>query len=290
MTILHDLYRHPKAKRRRAGGSGESPTKQGQVDDQTLLDQTSLHRPTSQEARIAMHGRFAETALLADWIEMVFIHFEVDRELLQAVVPFPLDTHEGKAYVSLVAFTMQRMRPALGGRATEWMTRPIASHQFLNLRTYVNHEGRSGIFFMKEWLNEKLAVLLGPKTFGLPYHYANVNYCQDDERCAGHVIGEDGGIEFAGRKDHRLAPAKPGSRDAFFLERYSAFTAAGRKPQFFRVWHQPWKIGALDGFELKNRTLFTTLREKWTDTAKLVGAHWSPGVFDVWMSRPHAVG
>lgn len=290
MTILHDLYRLPKAKRRRVGGSGESHTKQGCVEDLTLLNDDLTHRPTSQEARVAMEGRVAETALLADWVEMVFIHFEVDQELLQEVVPFPLDTHEGKAYVSLVAFTMNRMRPALGGVATEWMTRPIACHQFLNLRTYVKHDGRSGIFFMKEWLNEKLAVLLGPKTFGLPYHYASVDYRNDDQTCAGRVIGEDGELGFTGRKNQHLAPALPRTRDAFFLERYTAFTAAGRKPQYFRVWHQPWKVGPIDRFELKNRTLFKSLREKWTDTAKLVGAHWSPGVFDVWMGRPHAVG
>ena len=236
-----------------------------------------------------MEGRFAETALLADWVEMVFIHFEVDRDLLQEVVPFPLDTHEDKAYVSLVAFTMKRMRPAAGGEAAEWMTRPIASHQFLNLRTYVNHRGHTGIFFMKEWLNEKLAVLLGPKTFGLPYHYATIDYLKDDIDCAGRIVGEDGEIGFEGKKNPSLAPAVPGTLMAFFLERYTAFTAAGRRPQFFRVWHEPWNVGAVGGFEMRSRTLLGSLREKWTDTARLVGAQWSPGVHDVWMGRPHRV-
>lgn len=237
-----------------------------------------------------MEGRFAETALLADWVDMVFIHFEVDRDLLQEAVPFPLDTYEGKAYVSLVAFTMNRMRPALGGKATEWMTRPIASHQFLNLRTYVNHRGRTGIFFMKEWLNEKLAVALGPKTFGLPYHYADVDYLKDDTHCAGRVVGEDGELAFDGEKNPELAPATAGTLKAFFLERYTAFTAAGRKPQFFRVWHQPWKVGEVDDFALRSETLLGSLREKWTDTARLVGAQWSHGVHGVWMGRPHRAG
>ena len=289
MTILHDLYRHPKAKRRRAGGSGEKPTQQGYVCDLTLLNQERTHRPTSEEARLAMKGRFAETALIADWVEMVFIHFEVDRDLLQEVFPFPLDTYKGKAYVSLVAFTMKRIRPAVGGKATEWMTRPIASHQFLNFRTYVNHRGRTGIFFMKEWLNEKLAVALGPKTFGLPYHFATVDYLRDDTDCAGRVVGEDGEIAFEGTENPRLTPAVPGTLEAFFLERYTAFTAAGRTPQFFRVWHEPWKVGALDRFEMRSQTLLESLREKWTGTARLIDARWSPGVHEVWMGRPHRV-
>lgn len=290
MTILHDLYRHPNAKRRRVGRSGERPTQPGYVSDPTLLDPGDPHRPTSQEARVAMEGRVAETAFLADWTDMVFIHFEVDPDELQRVVPFSLDLFEGKAYVSLVAFTMNRMRPAFGGKATEWITKPIATHQFLNLRTYVNHRGRTGIFFMKEWLNERLAVMLGPKTFGLPYHYAKVDYLNDETHCAGRVVGENGEVAYDGRKADYLTPALPGTRDAFFLERYTAFTNAGRCPQFFRVWHQPWKVGGINGFTLKSKTLLGSLRERWTETAKLAGAHWSPGVFDVWMGRPHAVG
>ncbi|MDF1825797.1 MAG: DUF2071 domain-containing protein [Verrucomicrobiales bacterium] len=276
MTVLHDLYRLPKAKRVRGGGSEES--------------QRQSLRPTSAEARHAMEDRFAETVLLSDWVDFVFIHFEVDRDLLQQVVPFPVDTYEGKAFVSLVAFTMKRMRPAFGGKATGWILRPIASHQFLNLRTYVNLGGQTGIFFMEEWLNEKFAVILGPKTFGLPYHYASVDYLHDEERCACRVLANEGEICFSGRKNKALGTVCPGSRDDFLLERYTAFTAAGRKPHYFRVWHPSWKIGAVDHFELTSRVLLSGLRELWTDTAIVVGTHWSPGVFDVRMGRPHSVG
>ena len=46
----------------------------------------------------------------------LFIHFEVDAERLQRDVPFPLDLRDGKAYVSLVAFTMRAMRFRFGGK------------------------------------------------------------------------------------------------------------------------------------------------------------------------------
>jgi len=236
-----------------------------------------------------MEDRFAETALFADWVGMIFLHFEVDHDELQKVVPFTLDLFEGKAYVSLVAFTMDRMRPAVGGRATEWLTKPITTHQFLNLRTYVKHRGSTGIFFMKEWLNDRLAVMLGPGTFGLPYHYATIDYLNDEHSCAGRVVDKQGEFAYEGRKAEGLAPALPGSRNAFFLERYTAFTNAGRRPQFFRVWHPPWRFGMVKGFTLKNGTLFRNSGERWTGTAKLADVHWSPGVFDVWMGRSHAV-
>ncbi|MEM6916463.1 MAG: DUF2071 domain-containing protein [Verrucomicrobiota bacterium] len=289
MTILHDLYRNPNAKRRGVGRSGRKVIQQGRGDDSTLLTGRGPRRPDSEEARATMESGTLETAFLADWVEMNFLHFEVDPDLLQENVPFPLDLHEGKAYVSLVAFTMKRLRPALGGAATEWTTRPIASHQFLNLRTYVNDGERTGIFFMKEWLNNRLAVTLGPKTFGLPYRWATLRYPQDPETCRGEVVAEEGALRYRGSKDPDLKAAAPGSLTEFLLERYTAFTSAGKQPKFFRVWHRPWKAAELKGFALEERSLLDHLKERWTETARFVGAHWSPGVFDVWMGRPHAV-
>ncbi|MEM1443001.1 MAG: DUF2071 domain-containing protein [Verrucomicrobiota bacterium] len=288
MTILHDLYRHPKAKRRRVGGSGKRGIQQGMVHDPTLLTEPGPHRPDSEEARAAIEAEPFETAFLADWVEMNFLHFEVDPDLLQKEVPFPLDLRDGRAYVSLVAFTMKRFRPAFGGAATAWTTRPIASHQFLNLRTYVNHRGRTGIFFMKEWLNNRLAVAMGPKTFGLPYRWAKVSYPHSEGTCCGEVLAKDGALRYRGDKHPELAPAADGTLAEFLLERYTAFTAAAKRPKFFRVWHRPWKSAEITDFEFEERTLLDRLGEGWTKTARFVGAHWSPGVFDVWMGRPHA--
>src|SRR5437867_8231848 len=57
--------------------------------------------------------------LYADWMRAVFMHFEVEPELLQRQVPFALDLWQGRAFVSLVAFTMERLRPRIGGRLGE---------------------------------------------------------------------------------------------------------------------------------------------------------------------------
>src|SRR5256885_11671180 len=74
---------------------------------------------------------------LADWDRVLMIHYEVDPSELQRVVPFDLDLRDGRAYVSAVAFTMTGMRPRFGGRWLAWLTKPIATHDFLNVRTYV---------------------------------------------------------------------------------------------------------------------------------------------------------
>src|SRR5690348_9171346 len=74
---------------------------------------------------------------VADWTDAVFVHFAIDPRVLQPHVPFELDLYGGKAYVSLVAFTQERLRPRVGGRLAAALSAPLATHHFLNVRTYV---------------------------------------------------------------------------------------------------------------------------------------------------------
>ncbi len=80
------------------------------------MNATGLERERTGEiskaARKRMLSREGEPLFLADWERAVFIHYEIDPEILQRAVPFQLHLRDGKAYVSLVAFTMRRMRPA----------------------------------------------------------------------------------------------------------------------------------------------------------------------------------
>ena len=126
----------------------------------------------SKAARERMLSRRGEPLFVAGWHRVLMIHFEVDAQALQRDVPFQLDLFEGRAFVSTVAFTMSDMRPRLGGKVAAWFFRPIATHDFLNVRTYVRHGSETGIHFLAEWLSSRLAAKLGPSTFGLPYRMA----------------------------------------------------------------------------------------------------------------------
>src|ERR1700730_4842947 len=89
----------------------------------------------SAAARRRLLSVKGEPLLYGDWLRAVFMHFEVEADVLQKGVPFELDLDHGRAYVSLVAFTMRGMRPRIGGKLTELLFRPIATHGFLNVRT-----------------------------------------------------------------------------------------------------------------------------------------------------------
>jgi uncharacterized protein YqjF (DUF2071 family) len=230
-----------------------------------------------------------EPLFLAAWDKAVFIHYEADPCLLQRQIPFQLDLREGRAFVSIVAFTLSRMRPRRGGRLGEWLFRPIATHEFLNVRTYVRHAGEPGIFFLAEWLSNPLSVLLGPVTFGLPYRFGHLDYTH--AHGCGEIFGTVSATE--GRLEYRSAvsatrfdPSEAGSQTEFLLERYTAFTSQGRRRRLFRVWHEPWPQTSIEIDVTADDLLAST--GEWWRSAECAGANYSPGV-DVWMGRPHRV-
>src|SRR3712207_6159936 len=124
-------------------------------------------------------SRGSNTLFRADWLNVVFMHFRADAKTLQNLVPLELDTFEGAAYISFVAFTQSRLRFAFAGDWLEPLTAPLARHEFFNVRTYVRHGGVRGIFFLAEWMPKRLAVLIGPRMYGLPYRLGRLAYRND---------------------------------------------------------------------------------------------------------------
>jgi uncharacterized protein len=260
---------------------------------------TSLSRRMSNDeraeaARERLLSRPFEPLFYADWQRAVFLHYEVDPVALQRDVPFPLDLRDGKAYVSLVAFTMHAMRVRFGGKLGAWLCQPIATHDFLNARTYVRYGDERGIFFLTEWLSSALCVWLGPVTFGLPYRLGRMSYRHDPESGAlGGVVSAPRGPRSL-RYEVELEPGAAfevspfGSLTEFLLEHYTAFTSRGRKRRFFRIWHQPWRQAPVRVNVVENSLIPTVW--SWFESAELVSANYSPGTENVWMGWPHKIG
>jgi uncharacterized protein YqjF (DUF2071 family) len=254
------------------------------------MERIAANRPTSSDAaRRRMLAVRGEPMFYARWDRAVFIHYEADPATLQAQVPFQLDLRGGHAFVSLVAFTLSRMRPRIGGRIGEWLFKPIATHEFLNVRTYVHHRGEPGIYFLAEWLSNPFSVRLGPRTFGLPYRFGRLNYdhASIDGALRGKVEAYGGRLAYAGEVyGPDLAASEPESLTEFVLERYTAFTQQRNRARFFRVWHIPWEQAPAD-IEVSADTLLAGTGA-WWKTAEYIGANYSPGA-EVWMGRPHRI-
>jgi uncharacterized protein YqjF (DUF2071 family) len=223
----------------------------------------------------------------ADWREALFIHFLVDPAKLQRSVPLELDLYDGRAYVSLVAFTQANLRPSFGGALTAWLSGPLATHGFLNLRTYVRTQEERGIYFLSEWIPNALAAFLGPKLYGLPYHLGQLKYATGEiGEMTRDVVCPAG--RFCCRatvdSDATYSPSPPRSETAFLLERYTAFTHRRGILRRFRIRHEPWRQ-----VEVKVTIEECGLLDGIIDSPPQ-SAHFSPGLNDVAIGRPERVG
>ncbi len=258
------------------------------------MNATLRSAPTTWAFSLSARERMEQTEgrplFRADWNRTVFLHYAVEPAALQPFVPFPLDVRDGMAYVSLVAFTMERMRlAAWPGRVSEWLLRPLSPCRYLNARAYVTVDGEPGIYFLAEWLSRQIPIPLGPLIFGLPYRAGRLDYAHDPSagRIAGRVTdGRGRRLEYEGAMDpaaiFRLSTS--GSLDEFLLERYTAFTLWRGRRRYFRIWHKPWAQTPVD-FATADESLLSSTGA-WAAAARHVGGCYSPRIANVWMGRP----
>jgi uncharacterized protein len=259
-----------------------------EITDNSVIDSQET---LSKAARTSFLKHEQKPLFDCDWMRALFIHYEVDAAGLQREVPYELDLHRGRAYVSLVAFEMVNLRLRSGRPWSGVVTAPIATHGFLNVRTYVRHNGEPGIYFLTEWLPNRLSVLLGPLTFGLPYRFGQLDYRHDHDRgmLDGNVSASGLHLSWTSRLDLplKLQRSAPGSLDEFLLERYIAFTSGGMRKMSFRVWHLPWRQQRTDVHVHDDGLLKEHCN--WYGASRCAGANYSPGVHGVWVGRPRVV-
>jgi uncharacterized protein len=101
-----------------------------------------------------------------EWNNALFLHWEIPLEILRKLVPevLPIDSHDGKYYVSLVAFTMQKIRPKYLPAV-----KFISDFHEINVRTYIDNGGRKGVYFINIEAEKHLSAFVARYLSGLPY-------------------------------------------------------------------------------------------------------------------------
>lgn len=203
------------------------------------------------------------------------MHWRVPIEAVRPLVPaaLELDAWDGAMWIGAVPFRMEQIRP--------WWLPRAAALDFLelNLRTYVIHRGRPGVWFFSLEASSWLAVRAARAGFSLPYHHARM-----------HVETRGADVRYASvRRDASrarfeidyeigapLGPSEPGTLEHFLLERYLLFASRRGRILEAQVHHAPYPARAA-----RVRSLAQTL----TAAAGLPAldappelAHASPGV------------
>jgi len=176
------------------------------------------------------------------WSRLLFLHWRVDPDLLRPLLPpgLHLDLHEGAAWLGVVPFLMERIRPIFlpPVRGLSWFLE-------LNVRVYVHDDtGMPGIWFLSLDCNQPVAVNLARNLFLLPYQHARMRsggtLATTAYQCLRRGEEEEASYTYGPAGDARTA--EPGSEEFFLLERYILFSR-GRNNRLFsgRVHHPPYR-------------------------------------------------
>ncbi|WP_262714041.1 DUF2071 domain-containing protein [Phaeocystidibacter marisrubri] len=97
-----------------------------------------------------------------EWNRALFLHWKVGYDELRSWVPsnLQIDTMDGQAWVSVVAFTMEKIRPAHLPPFS-----PISNFHEINIRTYVSYKGTPGVYFLSIEGGEALVLCYSEESF-----------------------------------------------------------------------------------------------------------------------------
>jgi uncharacterized protein YqjF (DUF2071 family) len=229
----------------------------------TIL-QSIAHRPWPLPA-----GRWA---YYQEWNRALFLHWRVPVAHVQELLPPGLqaDTINGDAWVSLVAFTMEHIRPAGLPALSQ-----ISDFDEINLRTYVTQNGKAGVYFLNIEAGKAISAYVARRLSGLPYEKATIQRTRFD--------GEEVYISVNPAKNFKLAafyetgaPVQEKTPlDLWLTERYCLYQEAGPVLRCYDIHHLPWP---LEQVTLAN--LQTAYKAGGIDLARRKPdlVHYSPGV------------
>jgi uncharacterized protein YqjF (DUF2071 family) len=169
-------------------------------------------------------------AMAQEWCDLLFAHWPIPIETMRRLVPphLALDTWDGMAWIGVVPFRMQGVRPRFVP-AMPW----LSAFEELNVRTYVTVRDRGiqkpGVYFFSLEAANPVAVAIARGIFKLPYFNAQMHLQREGDR-----------IHYRSHRTHRHAPlaellgsygptgpvyrSTPGSFDAWLTERYALYT------------------------------------------------------------------
>lgn len=178
------------------------------------------------------------------WAGLLFLHWPVDPALIAERLPAGLhvDTFEGKAWLGVVPFFMDRVRP-VGLPPVPW----LSWFMELNVRTYVHDDhGNAGVWFFSLDCNRPLAVEIARRAFHLPYEHAVMRSVRSGNRIEYHSRRKAPGAldaAFAYEMPAATRAAEPDTLEWFVVERYLLFSADPAGKIFSgRVHHDPYQI------------------------------------------------
>jgi uncharacterized protein YqjF (DUF2071 family) len=119
----------------------------------------------------------------------------------------------------------------------------ISAFPELNVRTYVERDGRAGVWFLSLDATQPLAVWAARTFFHLPYFRATMSVENDGARVGYESVRDRFRFDASYEPTSPVFRSEPGSLDHWLTERYCLF-AEDREGALWRtdVHHEPWPL------------------------------------------------
>jgi len=176
------------------------------------------------------------------WRSLTFLHFACDPAEIQSLLPAGLtvDTFDGRAWVGLVPFRMEGVRPLPFPAVPS-----LSDFPETNVRTYVHREGEEpGVWFFSLDAANGLACRIARRFFALPYFEARMTVDESSStvRYWSERRDEPATLELETELGPEIGLAEPGSLEFFLVERYLLYARRGDRLMTGRVHHAPYGL------------------------------------------------
>ena len=188
--------------------------------------------------------------LTAKWKDLIMANYEVEPSLLADRVPqgTSLDFHDGKCFVSLVAFMFLDTR-VLGV--------PVPFHinfEEVNLRFYVKREmsdeTRRGVVFIKEIVPRFAIAFVARAFYGEPYEAWRMSHAKS-ENVLSYAWQGNSQNQVKVEIGENLGVPDKNSHGEFIIEHYWGYTKrGGARCDEYKVEHPKWELFDIDYAEI----------------------------------------
>src|SRR5437773_5716036 len=211
-------------------------------------------------------------AIAMTWHDLLFIHWPIHVDLLRPLIPpsLHIDTFDGKAWIGVVPFRMTGFRL----RYIPWLPW-ISNFSELNVRTYVSHGEKPGVWFFSLDASSRLAVDGARWAFQLPYYHANMSIGKDDKDIHYHSTRIHRGAPSASftatyRPAGSVCYPAQGTIDHWLTERYCLYAADRYGRVYYgNIYHNHWPLQPAEA-EIAINTMTEPLGLKFRKTRPLL--------------------
>lgn len=192
------------------------------------------------DAYLALHPRPDKPLYMRHrWQNLSFLHSSHEPDAIQELLPpgLQIDTFDGKAWIGLVPFQIAQARPR------GFPSVPLVSNfDETNVRTYVTHQGRPGIWFFSLDANGWLACQIARRTVGLAYHYATMSVNSQVDQIRYQSNRKEANSDICLTVEQEVKIAEPGSLDFFLIEPRVFYAVHKGRLVSGQVFHDPYPI------------------------------------------------